>query len=142
MELSIVQAVAEVLRTADRPLTLVEILVRARTLRPVDAAKPETAIRNALSSLPLAISLGGRPAHYVWWPHSLAGNHFRQPLTDLDPASGQVILNEEVWLAFWPTFFADFRALGAASSSSSALTAERFTPPAPGAKSPSSNHGW
>jgi len=110
MELSIVQAVAEVLRTADRPLTLVEILARARTLRPVDAAKPETAIRNALGSLPLAISLGGRPAHYVWWPHSLAGNHFRQPLTNLDPASGQVILNEEVWLAFWPTFFADFKA--------------------------------
>ena len=107
MELSFTQAVADVLRTADRALTLAEILAGARLLRPVDTAKPETTIRNALGSLPLAISLGGRPARYVWWPHSLAGNCFRQPLTGMDPASGEVILSEEVWLAFWPTFFAD-----------------------------------
>ena len=107
MELSFAQAVAEALRSADRALTLAEILAGARLLRPIDTAKPETTIRNALGSLPLAISLGGRPARYVWWPHSLTGNCFRQPLTGMDPASGEVILSEEVWLAFWPTFFAD-----------------------------------
>ncbi|MBK6431144.1 hypothetical protein [Candidatus Amarolinea dominans] len=107
MSLSISQTVAEVLRLAERALTLTEILARVRLLRPVDTAKPEVTIRNTLGSLPLAISLGGRPAHYVWWPHSLAANCFRQPLTDLDLASGQVILHEEDLLAFWPTFFAD-----------------------------------
>ncbi len=107
MELSLTQAVAEVLRTADQALTLAEILAGARLLRPVDTAKPEATIRNALGSLPLAVSLGGRPARYVWWPHSLAANCFRQPLIGMDPASGEVILSEEVRLAFWPTFFAD-----------------------------------
>ena len=107
MELSFTQAVADVLRAADQALTLAEILAGARLLRPVDTAKPETTIRNALGSLPLAVSLGGRPARYVWWPHSLAGNCFRQPLTSMDPASGEVIFNEEVRMAFWPTFFAD-----------------------------------
>mgnify|MGYP002681902168 FL=1 len=107
MSLSISQTVAEVLRLAERALTLTEILARVRLLRPVDTAKPEVTIRNTLGNLPLAISLGGRPAHYVWWPHSLAANCFRQPLTDLDLASGQVILHEEDLLAFWPTFFAD-----------------------------------
>lgn len=110
MSRSISQTVAEVLRLAERALTLTEILARARLLRPVDTAKPEVTIRNTLGSLPLVVSLGGRPAHYVWWPHSLAGASFRQPLTDLEPASGQVILNEEVWLALWPTFFAEFGA--------------------------------
>jgi hypothetical protein len=96
MELSITQAVSQVLRTADRALTLVEILTRVRLLRPVDTSKPDATIRGALNALPLAVSLGGRPAHYVWWPHSLAGNCFRQPLTSMDPVSGEVILTEEV----------------------------------------------
>jgi tetratricopeptide (TPR) repeat protein len=109
MDLSITQAVAEVLRSADRPLTLHEILDRARLLRPVETAKPEATIRVALGSLPLVVSLGGRPARYVWWPHSLTGNCLRQPLTDWEPATGQVILSEEVRLALWPTFFANPR---------------------------------
>ena len=106
MELSITQAVAQVLRSADQALTVAEILARARLLRPVDTAKPEATVRNALGSLPLVVSLGGRPARYVWWPHSLAGNCFRQPLATGDPISGQVLLCEEVRLALWPTFFA------------------------------------
>jgi tetratricopeptide (TPR) repeat protein len=109
MELSITQAVAQVLRSADQALTLAELLARARLLRPVDTAKPEATIRVALGSLPLVVSLGGRPARYVWWPHSLAGNCFRQPLADWDPTSGQVMLCEEVRLALWPTFFANPR---------------------------------
>lgn len=109
MDLSITQAAAEVLRSAERALTLHEILDRARLLRPVDTAKPEATIRVALGSLPLVVSLGGRPARYVWWPHSLAGNCFRQPLATWDPASGLVMLCEEVRLALWPTFFANPR---------------------------------
>jgi tetratricopeptide (TPR) repeat protein len=109
MELSITQAVSEALRNADRALTLAEILAQVRLLRPVDTAKPEATVRGALNALSLAVSLGGRPAHYVWWPHCLAGNCFRQPLTSMDPASGEVILTEEVWLAFWPSFFSGVR---------------------------------
>lgn len=110
MELSITQAVAEAVRSADRPLALPEILAQARLLRPIETAKPEATVRSAFTNLPLVVSLGGRPARYVWWPHSLAGNSFRQPLTRMDAASGEVILDEEVWMALWPTFFADPRA--------------------------------
>lgn len=110
MELSMTQAVAEVLRSAEQALTLTEVLAQVRLLRPVDMAKPEAAVRNAFSNLPPVVSLGGRPARYVWWPHSLAGNSFRQPLAKMDPASGEVILDEDVWMALWPVFFADPRA--------------------------------
>ncbi|PKO23173.1 MAG: hypothetical protein CVU38_05295 [Chloroflexi bacterium HGW-Chloroflexi-1] len=107
MSLSITQCVARVLEEADRPCTLTEILARVAMLRPVDTVKPQATIRGVLSSLPLAVSLGGRPAHYVWWPHALANNVFRQPLDGLDLSSGQLPLCEEVWLALWPTCFVD-----------------------------------
>jgi tetratricopeptide (TPR) repeat protein len=107
MELSITQAVADVLRNAEQALTLTEVLAQVRLLRPVDMAKPEATVRNAFTNLPLVVSLGGRPARYVWWLHSLAGNSFRQPLTQMDPDSGEVLLDEDVWMALWPTFFAD-----------------------------------
>ena len=107
MTLSITQAVGHVLAAADRPLTIDEILVRTERLRPVESAQRRTTMRNALGALPLAVSLGGRPASYVWWPHALAGSVFRQPLAGSDPASGPWLLHEEVFLALWPTFFAD-----------------------------------
>lgn len=51
MELSITQAVAEVLRNAGQALTLTEVLAQVRLLRPGDMAKPEAAVRNAFSNL-------------------------------------------------------------------------------------------
>jgi hypothetical protein len=74
-------------------------------IRPVDTRNPQATIRNAISSIPLAVSLGGRPARYTWWPHHLADNSFRQPLAGSDLESSTLVLDWEAWLVFWPDFY-------------------------------------
>jgi tetratricopeptide (TPR) repeat protein len=102
---SFAQLVTQVLTTADRPLTIAEIRARVEMVRPVDTRKPQATLRNAISSVPLAVSLGGRPARYTWWPRRLADNSFRQPLVASDLASGTLVLGRETWLVFWPDFY-------------------------------------
>jgi tetratricopeptide (TPR) repeat protein len=105
---SFVQLVTQALSGAGRPLTLAEIQARVEMIRPVDTCDPHTTLRGAINTIRLAVTLGGRPAHYTWWPCHLAGNAFRQPLAGSDLEAGTLALGEEVWLALWPDFFADF----------------------------------
>lgn len=101
---SFTQLVRQVLMMADRPLTVDEIVARVETTRPVDTRNPGATIRGAIGRIRQAASLGGRPAHYTWWPHHLANNTFRQPLADSDLEAGTLALSKEVWAALWPDF--------------------------------------
>jgi tetratricopeptide (TPR) repeat protein len=103
---SFVQLVTQALIGADRPLTVAEIKARVEMIRPVRTRDPQATIRSAISNVPLAVSLGGRPARYTWWPRHLADNAFRQPLAASDLEAGTLALNREVWLALWPDFYA------------------------------------
>ena len=75
MTYSLAQAVAHVLAAADQPLTVDEILARVEQLPLAASAPGRTNIRNALGSLLLVASLGGRPARYVWWPRPGGRQH-------------------------------------------------------------------
>jgi tetratricopeptide (TPR) repeat protein len=103
-EPSFTQLVTEVLMTADHPLTIAEVKSRVEMFRPVDTRNPQATIRNAINSVRLIASLGGRPARYTWWPRHLADNSFRQPLVGSDLESGTLALGEEVWAGVWPDF--------------------------------------
>ena len=86
-ELSYTQLVAQVLQSSEQPLTVDEILARVAAVRPVETRNPTSTVRNAMNSERRIVTLGGRPAHYTWWPHHLVDNAFRQPLhaSDLGP---------------------------------------------------------
>ncbi len=105
-EPSFTQLVTQVLMITDRPLTLAEIIARVEMIRPVDTRDPRATIRGAINNVRLAASLGGRPAHYTWWPRHLADNAFRQPLAGSDLEAGTLVLDKEVWVALWPDFHA------------------------------------
>jgi tetratricopeptide (TPR) repeat protein len=105
-EPSFAQLVTQVLVGASRPLTVAEIKTRVEMVRPVRTDNPEATIRGAITTSPLAASLGGRPARYTWWPRHLADDTFRQPLATSDLEAGTLVLGKEVWLALWPDFYA------------------------------------
>jgi len=105
-EPSFVQLVTQALMGAGRPLTVAEVKARVEMIRPVRTRDPQATIRGAINNVPLAVSLGGRPARYTWWPHHLADNTFHQPLAASDLDAGTLALSEEVWRALWPDFFA------------------------------------
>ncbi len=67
-EPSFVQLVTQVLLEANQPLSVAEIRSRVERVRPVSTGNPQATLRNALTHIPLAASLGGRPARYTWWP--------------------------------------------------------------------------
>jgi hypothetical protein len=103
---SFVQLITQALLRAGRPLTLAEIKARVEMVRPVRTDNPEATLRGAFTSIPLAVSLGGRPARYTWWPRHLADNTFRQPLVASDLKAGTLVVSKEAWLALWPDFYA------------------------------------
>ncbi|MDH4209216.1 MAG: tetratricopeptide repeat protein [Anaerolineae bacterium] len=104
-EPSFVQLVTQALMGADRPLTVAEIKARVEMIRPVRTRDPQATIRGAINNVPLAASLGGRPARYTWWPRHLAGNAFRQPLAASDLEVGTLVLNDEIRIAMRPDLF-------------------------------------
>ncbi|MBN1812078.1 MAG: tetratricopeptide repeat protein [Anaerolineae bacterium] len=104
-EPSFTQLVTQVVRGADRPLTLNEIQSRVEMIRPVNTANPHATLRNAFTNVRQIATLGGRPAHYTWWPRHLADNTFRQPLASSDIQAGMLAVDKEVWLALWPDFY-------------------------------------
>jgi len=99
------QVVTQALTGANRPLTVAEILSRVEMVRPVDSRDPKATIRNAIGNVRRIVTLGGRPAHYTWWPRHLPESIFRQPLAASDLEAGTLALNEETRLALWPDFF-------------------------------------
>jgi tetratricopeptide (TPR) repeat protein len=123
-EPSFVQLVSEVLANASHPLTVAEILARVEMVRLVSTRNPPATIRNAITNISLAASLGGRPVRYTWWPRHLAGNVFRQPLAASDLEAGTLVLNGEVWMALWPGFFANL-----SSRLSGKVTLDLVNPP-------------
>lgn len=105
-EPSFSRLVTQVLQAANHPLTLAEIRAQVELTRPVRTRNPDATVRGSINNNPLAISLGGRPVRYTWWPHHLANNAFRQPLTRTDIEDGGLVLRQASWLALWPDFFA------------------------------------
>jgi tetratricopeptide (TPR) repeat protein len=105
METSFSQLVAQVLQASDQPLSLDEIMEQVEQVRLVRSRNPRGTIGGAIHSNALAVTLGGRPARYTWWPRHLADNAFRQTLVASDLKSGTLVMNKEVWLALWPGFF-------------------------------------
>ena len=103
---SFTRLVTQALLGAGRPLTIAGIKARVEMVRPMRTRDPNATIRSAITGIPLAARLGGRPARYTWWPRHLAHNSFRQPLTASDLATGTLVLNREVWPALWPDFYA------------------------------------
>jgi len=120
---------------AGRPLTVAEIKARVEMIRPVRTRDPQVTIRGAINNVTLAVSLGGRPARYTWWPRHLADSTFRQPLADSDLKAGTLVVNKEVWLAVWPDFHAGpSRSQGEVNLTERAvnwLEQERDVPPDP-----------
>ena len=100
------RAVAEVLQAATEPLTTAEIVQRIQPMGAGRTARPEATVRSALLENALIATLGGRPAHYAWWPNHLPGCFFRQPLSQLNCETGELPLTSEVWSALWPDFLA------------------------------------
>ncbi|HUT17812.1 MAG TPA: hypothetical protein VM366_01535 [Anaerolineae bacterium] len=105
-EPSYAQVVIQILRSATRPVTVNEILARMAAIRPVETRNPAATVRGAMSSEHRIVTLGGRPAHYTWWPRHLAGSAFRQPLGTSDLGEGTLVLTREVRYALWPDFHA------------------------------------
>ena len=105
-EPSISRLVTSVLEESDQPLTVAEIQSQVEKVRPISSRNPQATIRSAINNNPLLTTLGGRPAHYTWWPHHLTDNVFRQPLAKSDLMAGSLQLTREVWLALWPDFHA------------------------------------
>ncbi len=102
---SVYQLVAQIVRQAGQPLTLVEISQGIGKLQPPGVPNPTVTVRGAIGSNYLIASLGGRPARYTWWPRHLNGCVFRQPLAGADTATGELPLTDEVWAALWPDFY-------------------------------------
>jgi len=107
-ELSPTKLVLKILQMATRPLTVDEILARVASIRPVESSNPAM-VRGAITSEHRAVTLGGRPAHYTWWPRHLADNAFRQSLYHSDLTAGTLVLSEEIHYATWPNFFSGSR---------------------------------
>ena len=94
--------VHEVLRSAERPLTLHEISERVNARRLVTTAKPLETIRGALSQGPQLVSLGD--GRYGYLPHVIEGSRLRLPLTQKKPANHPLIFPDEVRQALFPSW--------------------------------------
>jgi hypothetical protein len=94
--------VHEVLRSAERPLTLREISERVNARRLVTTAKPLETIRGALSQGPQLVNLGD--GRYGYLPHLIEGSLLRLPLTEKKPANHPLIFPDEVRQALFPSW--------------------------------------
>jgi hypothetical protein len=68
----------DVLREASEPLSVAEIVRRIAQRQPIESAKPENTVRNALQNQPLCVSAGRNS--YVYLPRVLDGSVFRLPV--------------------------------------------------------------
>jgi len=103
---SYAKLVTQALIGARRPLTLDEVRARVELLRPLTGRNPRGTLRGAMNGVHGIATPGGRPARYTWWPCHLRDNAFRQPLARSDLQAGTLAMNDEVWLALWPEFYA------------------------------------
>ncbi len=102
IEPSNAELVREVLRSAERPLTLHEISERVNARRLVTTAKPLETIRGPLSQGPQLVSLGD--GRYGYLPHLIEGSRLRLPLTQKKPANQPLSFPDEVRQALFPSW--------------------------------------
>jgi Plasmid pRiA4b ORF-3-like protein len=93
--------VHEVLRSAERPLTLDEISARVNERRLVTTANPLGTIRSAVSQGPQLVGLGD--GRYGYLPHLIEGSLLRLPLTEKKPANHALTYPDEVRLGLFPS---------------------------------------
>ena len=74
--------VQQVVREAEEPIPVAEIIRWVRLLRPIESQSPETAIRNAISQCRLVANTGD--GRYWWYPRLLKGSRVRVPLIASD----------------------------------------------------------
>jgi len=94
------ELVTHVLRDAQTPLTLDEVVQGVQKLAPIHAANPRALIENIMehSSLILPVEEG----RFGYLPFLLMGNAFRQPLPPLAEEHNFVELSPDAMTALWP----------------------------------------
>ncbi len=95
--------VQQVVREAEEPIPVAEIIRRVRLLRPIESRSPETAIRNAISQCRLVANTGGG---YWWYPQLLKGSRVRVPLIASDLELRLIVFDDDARDLLWPSFFA------------------------------------
>ena len=99
------QLVRQAVRQAGRPLTVAEIRMEVERERTITSKNPENTIRQALMMDRSIATLGGRPAHYVWWASHVQDCTVRLPLGGSNLQAGTLLVDKEAWLALWPDFY-------------------------------------
>jgi hypothetical protein len=101
------QAVCDVVRTADEPMTFAEVAsaVMAMPVRP--HARPERTIRNALRNSPLIAQTRDERYAYTLW--LLKGSTLRHVLTDRELSEGSLRLGTDAAYALYPFIYASRR---------------------------------
>src|SRR5262249_41804189 len=96
--------VQQVVREAQEPIPVAEIMRRGPSLRPIESQAPERLIRHAApQSPPLANTGDGR---YWWYPRLLKGSRVRVPLIASDLELGRIVFDHDARELLWPSFFA------------------------------------
>ncbi len=95
----------QVVREAEEPITVAEIMCRVNCLRPIESrSSPERVIRNAISQCRLIANTGD--GKYWWYPRLLKGSRVRVPLIASDLEQRRVLFDDDARDLLWPSFFA------------------------------------
>lgn len=100
---SVAELVHEVLRSADQPLTLPEVVIRVSNLVPIRTVNPLATVRGALSQGAQLVNVGDGRFGYL--PRLINGSLLRLPLKAESLADRPLIYPEDVRLALFPSFF-------------------------------------
>ena len=96
--------VQQVVREAQEPIPVAEIMRRVHSLRPIESQSPERLIRNAVSQSRLVANIGD--GRYWWYPRLLKGSRVRVPLIASDLELGRIVFDHDARDLLWPSFFA------------------------------------
>src|SRR5215813_9342449 len=96
--------VQQVVREAQEPIPVAEIMRRVHSLRPVESQSPERLIRNAVSQSRLVANTGD--GRYWWYPRLLKGSRVRVQLIASDLEQRRIVFDDDARDLLWPSFFA------------------------------------
>src|SRR5262245_57552277 len=96
--------VQQVVREAQEPIPVAEIMRRVHSLRPIESQSPERLIRNAVSQSRLVATTGD--GRYWWYPRLLKGSRVRVPLISSDLELRRIVFDYDARDMLWPSFFA------------------------------------
>jgi len=95
----------QVVREAEKPITVAEIMRRVHCLHPIEArSSPERMIRNAISQCRLVANTGD--GKYCWYPRLLKGSRVRVSLIPYDLERRRIVFDDDARDFLWPSFFA------------------------------------